>query len=670
MGLPTFAGRIGLAGGHSHSSRAHEKRACNLANGDLYIYPKSTDKVDATQPVTFKWDTTCPVSSQQITLSLYGGSTGVIKQFGNKDFSAGQLTIQLQPKWWNDTETANLQMSISASGADSFMSDSTPAGPVFQVTYPASAMFSTTTDNGQIKTSTAAAAATQSKDAVFQDVSSTNSSEKSGISKGAIAAAVIVPLLVVSVLIAVAVKFWRNRENEKRKRWSQALSTHSNLEWEKGALPGEKPRSILGGGSGRPSMQGGRPSMGGMERPSMSTYNGSARPTSSMYAVENNMAGAGAGAGAHQFQRPDLSSLRTNSADNLNRSSLVMPDGNVRQSRISFAESARPDRRSRLSFGGDIRPNVHSGIFKNPGASRSAHELNSTPTNRRSAAYATGSAIEDDDEIQISPSQMQGPHGFDQSDMRKVGKGTRTGRRSFMSLGGGNDKRRESTASALSVDDFKSAASARGSVDELRDMEAVMLMRRSMISQASQPSPNPATMDNNEVEALENIPASSPLPPSGSSTVAYGPDQMLAVYAARGKVSPSGTPSTPTFGNDVQNQSQNQMKPPTATRQNSGMRLLTSFKRNPSEDSTTSPVNVTSPVSAPAPGDMRSFVHLNNGTVSSAIIDALPAPGPRGVTSPTNEKLSAPSGKTRASGLSDGSRYSQGADDEDIGEAQ
>ncbi|WWC97240.1 hypothetical protein V866_004119 [Kwoniella sp. B9012] len=670
MGIPSFAGRVGLAGGHSHSIRSHEKRACNLANGDLYVYPKSNDTVDATKDVTFKWDTSCAISSSQITLSLYG-SGGVIKQWGNKDFSAGQLTVTFQPKWWNDTETAQLQMNIVESDTESWMS-STPAGPVFTVNYPASAMFSTTTNNGQVITSTAAAAATQSKDAVFEDVSSTNTSDKSGISKGAIAAAVIVPLLVVAVLIAVAVKFWRNRENEKRKRWSQALSTHSNLEWEKGALPGEKPRSILG----RPSM-GGRPSMSGdRPRPSMSTYGGSGRPSSSVYAVENNMAGAG----IHQFQRPDLASLRTHSADNVNRSSLAMPDGNARQSRISFAESARPDRRSRLSFGGDIRPNVHSGVFKNPGASRSAHELNSTPTNRRSAAYATGSAIEDDDEIQISPSQLQGPHGFDQTDMKRVGKGTRTGRRSFMSLGGG-DKRRESSASALSVDDFKSAASARGSVDELRDMEAVMLMRRSMISQASQRSPNPA-MDNNEIEALDNVP-SVPMPPSapspiaGSSTVAYGPDQMLAVYAARGKVA-GGAPSTPTFGTAPLSQNVAQPKP-TASRQNSGMRLLTSLggKKN-SEDSTSSsaPAGSMPSPSAPAPGDMRSFVHLNNGTVSSAVIDALPAPGPRGVTSPTGERpttgLTAPSTKTRASGMSDGSRYSQNGEEEeeDIGEAQ
>jgi hypothetical protein len=43
-----------------------------------------------------------------------------------------------------------------------------------------------------------------------------------------------------------------------------------------------------------------------------------------------------------------------------------------------------------------------------------------------------------------------------------------------MSLGGGDKSRRASQMSAVSADDFKSAASARGSVDELRDLEAVM----------------------------------------------------------------------------------------------------------------------------------------------------------------------------------------------------
>jgi hypothetical protein len=426
--------------------------ACNLASGDLYTYPNSSSTIDATAPLTFKWNTDCAMG-QTVDLYLYEPSSanGLIHIWANADFSAGQYTATLQPKWWNDTTTANLQLSILKSGAESW-DTSSPAGPVFKINYAASAMYTTTTVAGALKTDTAAAAATQSKDAVFQDVSNTNTSK--GPSKGVIAVAVLIPLLVVGVAIAVAVRFWRAREAEKRRRWSQALSTHSGLEWEKGALPGDKPQSILG----RPSTQMGRPS---------THFSINGRPgsmaASSVFAVENNMAGAGAGGG--QFRQMVE---KSNSTENLNfRSSIVgAADGSARQSRISFAETTRPDRRSRLSLGDNLRPV----IGKLPGASKSANEL-VTP---RRAAYATGSAIADDDdeEINISPSQLQGPGAFAEAEMRRVAGGKRTGRKSVISFGG--DKRRQSTASALSADDFKSAASARGSVDELRDLEAVM----------------------------------------------------------------------------------------------------------------------------------------------------------------------------------------------------
>ena len=429
--------------------------ACNLASGDLYNYPNASSIIDATQPLTFKWDTTCPITSSNVDLYLYEptSSAGLIHVWEGVPFSDGQYTAILLPKWWNDTTTASLQLSIITSGAAAW-DTSSPAGPVFTANYAASAMFATTTEDGSLKTSTVAAAATQSADAVFQNVASTQSHK--GPAKGAIVAAVLVPLIVLAGVAAVAVRFWRAREQEKRRRWSQALSTHSNLEWEKGAHSGEKPGSILG-----------RPSTHHSVRP-MSFA------TSSVYGIENNMAGAGA---AINFPRPSVGP-RSHSAENVNspnrasvRSSVVMPDGQIRQSRISFADIARPERRSRLSLGGDLRPNTSGppGLFRIPGATKSATELG-TP-NRKPVARSI--ADDEEEDMNISPSQLQGPQAFADSEMRRVGDKQRTGRRSIMSLGG-DKSRRGSAASALSTEDFKSAASARGSVDELRDMESVM----------------------------------------------------------------------------------------------------------------------------------------------------------------------------------------------------
>jgi hypothetical protein len=627
--------------------------ACNLAAGDLYTYPISTTAVDGTAPLTFKWNTACAMSAS-IDLYLYEptSANGLIHVWQGADFAAGQYTAKLQPKWWNDTTTASLQLSIIESGSPSWMTSS-PAGPVFQVNYAASAMYTTTTIGGNIQTDTAAAAATQSLDAVFQDVSSTGSSK--GIPKGAIAAAVIVPLLVIGVIIAVAVRFWRAREAEKRKRWSQALSTHSGLEWEKGAVPGEPQPA-----TGRPSTQMGRPSTQ-LYRPT-TQFSGRAASiaTSSVYAVENNMAGAGAGGGNH-YTRPSLGGARSYSENEGSRSSVVMPDGHVRQSRISFADTARPDRRSRLSLADNLRPV----IGKLPGASKSVNELVTPARNTH-----PGSALEDEEEdINISPSQMQGPGAFAEAEMRRVAGGRRTGRKSVISFGG--DKNRQSTASALSVDDFRTAASARGSVDELRDMEAVMreywtpaqadegVMRRSMMSQQSRgstlevPIPSP---DHNQIENLDM--ASPPLPtaPSpiaGSSTVAYGPDQMLAVYAARGKVNgaaPAIIPSTSIGPLSIPK--------PVATRQNSGMRLLSNLGKKGEDQAAVTGV--------PAPGDMKSFVHLNNGVVSSSAVEALPLPGPQGAANLTIPG-SGTGKRSRMSGGSEGSSYSE---DGEVGEAK
>jgi hypothetical protein len=582
-------GHLGLlAGSVDHSKRSIAARAA-CSSSQLYTYPESNTTVDATQPLTFKWNTGCDFSSK-VDLYLYqpASAKGVIQGWSGVDYSKGEYQVNLKPSWWNGTETANLYVQILDSGNQPWEATTGP-GPMFKLNYDASLLYSTTTVGGQVQTSAKYPAVTNGGDAIMQTVSSTNSNK--GISKGAIAAAVIVPILVLAVIAGVAIRFWRLREAEKRRRWSAAVSTHSGLEWEKGARPGEKPASILG-----------RPSTHFSARPH-------SMATSSVYAVENNMAGAGAG---QNFPRPSFGQMRSHSSESVNRSSVVMPDGNVRQSRISFADSARPDRRSRMSLGDNLRPN----IGRLPGGSRSASDLHTPRRGLNDSAI-----VDDDDEegINISPTQMQGPNAFAEADMRRAA-GNKTGRRSFMSLGGG-DKRRMSTVSAASADDFKSAASARGSVDELRDMEAVMLMRRSMMSQYSKGGSSPAPEE--QVEALENDVMPTPPPVAATKpnpTVAYGPDQMLAVYAARGKVSATPMP----------------------------------------------------PLPAPGDGDMRSYVHLNTGTVSSAAVEALPAPGPRhgsGSGSSGSGSLIVPGTRSNArmSGSSEVSTYS---DDAEVGEAK
>jgi len=264
----------------------------------------------------------------------------LVQKFTGIAFSQGEYTAKLSPTWVGNETTTQIYLNFVKSGVASYLADlGTGQGPLFNVTYTPTVV----TVSGQAYTQPPA----NTGKTTFQSVEETQGKKSN---KGVIAVAVVIPIVVVCILAAVAFYFYRIKEKKKLQRWSQALSQHSQLEWEKGALPGERISSSYGRPSsaysaysrsgGRPSTGYGRPSTG-YGRPSMSSVG---RPTSSV--MLDNMAGAGAGLRAF----PGAADMDPN------RSSIVMPDGHVRQSRISFADTARP----RLSS--DNRPRVASGL--------------------------------------------------------------------------------------------------------------------------------------------------------------------------------------------------------------------------------------------------------------------------------------------------------------------
>lgn len=97
---------------------------------------------------------------------------------------------------------------------------------------------------------------------------------------------------------------------------------------------------------------------------------------------------------------------------------------------------------------------------------------------------------------------------------------------------------------------------------------------------------------------------------------AMGPDQMLAVYAQRAGATSPISPSSPT------------PPPNAATTSSKVKRFLSRKDKKPKVAPQQYPqdIRVTSP--SPDPVQMRSYVHLNNGTASAQVVDNLPAPGP------------------------------------------
>ena len=143
----------------------------------------------------------------------------------------------------------------------------------------------------------------------------------------------------------------------------------------------------------------------------------------------------------------------------------------------------------------------------------------------------------------------------------------------------------------------------------------------------------------------------APSPIAGAHTVAYGPDQMLAVYAARGKVNSPAPAASPVMPSAATGSSG-----PIAQPRPTAKRLLSNLTKRSEEQ--------VAPAPAP-PAEMRSMVHLNNGTVSVRAVDQMAPLGPTGGLRPP-ATTRARSNTTTQRGASDGSAYSE----DHVGSAQ
>lgn len=310
------------------------------------------------------WDTSCATNAPaNIDIYLTAPNTtanSAIHVWQKVNFAAGTYTDVLKPKWWNSTASVSLQLSFVATGTPLFLSD-LPVGPTWTAHYDATAA------------GAAAATDTSTPDAVYQTVN--NNFNGGGLSKGALAAAVIFPLLAVGVALAIYVKFSRKKEAKKRQRWSQAM---------------DKRMSVVS----KDWAPGGRPSNAGSRNTRASSWyvqhmgNGGPRPSSS---YESGQAGIGVRYGS----TPEMGQVRPRALSTLN------PD---RVSRVSFAGDAH----SRPSIGDSLRP-AHS---------------HGTPTR----AFHNATTVSDD--MEMSPTQTSGPFSLSADEIRaKVAQGHEQGGR-------------------------------------------------------------------------------------------------------------------------------------------------------------------------------------------------------------------------------------------------
>jgi len=205
-------------------------------SGGFYTNPTSGSSINSLNALNITWDTSCLTPAGNVVdIYLYApsASTPRIHIWESVPYKQGWYNATLMPRWWNSTASEQLQLLIIESGDAPFMA-TLPPGPVFTATYVAPSS----------GTPAAADTSLNSDDSGITTVAATSSSSsKSGLSKGKIAAATIMPLLV-AIALGLA-WFWIKRSRAKgkveRKKWTEKVDQRMSVvsaDWASMSVPG------------------------------------------------------------------------------------------------------------------------------------------------------------------------------------------------------------------------------------------------------------------------------------------------------------------------------------------------------------------------------------------------------------------------------------------------
>ena len=341
--------------------------ACST--GGFYKSPTPSQSFPYSTPIDITWDASC-LSTSYVDIYLYAPSAPNprIHIWHNVYYPTGSYQTTFQPKWWNATNSVNLQLSIVPANTPPFQAPF-PPGPIFTVTY-------------QTPSGSAPASADTSKPDGAVTVVNNGPFTNTHTSGGKVAAAVVMPLLLImGIVIAAYVKLRRQSGKEERRRWSEAVDKRMSTistDW--------KPISVAGAQAAIRSSIAGDPG----NRTSSFSF-GNIRPVSSI--VEGGQAGIGA------------------------RSRTVLPGASngTAQLRSSLATSQiLAERVSRVSFAPDVRPTSES---RRTVYSRAFHTSIIPPLPDRRWEDSQTPTLTPDHES-LSPTQTSGPETLSIEDIQ------------------------------------------------------------------------------------------------------------------------------------------------------------------------------------------------------------------------------------------------------------
>jgi hypothetical protein len=282
------------------------------------------------------WDPSC-LSVSAVDIYLYAPtlSTPRIHEWTNVPFAAGSYSTAILPAWWNSSESVNLQLAIVEAGTPAFLA-TMPAGPIFTAKY---------------------------------DPSTASADKSSGMAPGGVAAAVLVPIILVGLLVAGAfVKITRSRARTDRKRWSEAVDRRmSTISKDWSSITPAGATAAIRNSMAAPNPRASSFSFGGI------------RPQSGVDA-NGGQAGIGARgftAGAEdpnmQYARPGVglrpnaqAAMRERSSRAISFADQVRPSEDSRRSRVAsraFHTAIAPPLPTRQDSSGEVSPVQREGAF-------------------------------------------------------------------------------------------------------------------------------------------------------------------------------------------------------------------------------------------------------------------------------------------------------------------
>ncbi|CAG7850872.1 SubName: Full=Uncharacterized protein {ECO:0000313/EMBL:CCA68284.1} [Serendipita indica DSM 11827] len=209
------------------ASPAVVKRAPGDCGVDsIYKSPKSGSTVNLNDKFTIEWNPSCLPNSViriKLTSPSLQSSNGSVGVWANVDGTTGSKEVALVPEQFNNLAKLELQVSISANSEENtpeFLVETLPSGPswtgIYNKTQPSVATGSGS--NGNLLSGHSSSS-----------VTSTSNGSHGGMTKGQVAAAVLVPILFIAACIGAYVFWSRKKEAARRKEYRENLDQRMSI---------------------------------------------------------------------------------------------------------------------------------------------------------------------------------------------------------------------------------------------------------------------------------------------------------------------------------------------------------------------------------------------------------------------------------------------------------